>query len=78
MDILIYSIVFFPMAAALLSYLLGRKTKPGRDLFVRLAVGLEFVLTLLLFVSAARSEGILTVLPGVCGFGLRFTTDGFR
>ena len=31
MDILIYLMVFGPMAAAILSYLLGRKSKSGRD-----------------------------------------------
>ena len=78
MEFLIYCIVFFPMAAAFLSYLLGRKTKKGRDLFVQLAVGVEFGCTLLLFASASRAGDVLAVLPGVCGFGLRFTVDGFR
>ena len=76
MKFLICSIVFFPIAAAFLSYLLGRKTKTGRDLFVWSAVGIEFVLSLLLF--AARVEDVLVTVPGVCGFGLNFTVDGFR
>ena len=76
MNILIYAIVFFPIAAAFLSYLLGRKTKTGRDLFVWSAVGMEFVLSLLLF--AARGEEILVTVPGVCGLGLHFTVNGFR
>ena len=76
MKFLICSIVFFPIAAAFLSFLLGRKTKTGRDLFVWSAVGIEFVLSLLLF--AVRVEDILVTVPGVCGFGLNFTVDGFR
>ena len=76
MKILICSIVFFPIAAAFLSFLLGRKTKTGRDLFVWSAVGLEFILSLLLF--AARETDVLVTLPGICGFGLHFTVDGFR
>ena len=76
MNILICSMVFFPIAAAFLSYLLGRKTKTGRDLFVWSAVGIEFVLSLLLF--AARVPDVLVTVPGVCGFGLNFTVDGFR
>ena len=76
MNILICSIVFFPIAAAFLSFLLGRKTKTGRDLFVWSAVGIEFVLSLLLF--ATRVEDVLVTVPGVCGFGLNFTVDGFR
>ena len=76
MNLLIYAMVFFPIAAAFLSYLLGRKNKTGRDLFVWFAVGVEFVLSLLLFVSGA--EDVLVTVPGVCGFGLNFTVDGFR
>ncbi len=76
MNILICSIVFFPIAAAFLSYLLGRKTKTGRDLFVWSAVGMEFVLSLILFVT--RDAAVLVTVPGVCGFGLSFTVDGFR
>lgn len=76
MNILICSMVFFPIAAAFLSFLLGRKTKTGRDLFVWSAVGIEFILSLLLV--AARMEGVLVTVPGVCGFGLNFTVDGFR
>jgi len=75
MDILIYSMVFFPIAAAFLSFLLGRKTKTGRDYFVWAVVGIEFVLSLLLFLRGG--EGAVQV-PGVCGFGLNFTVDGFR
>ena len=78
MKTLIYSMVFFPMAAAFLSYLLGRKTKTGRDLLVWAVVGLEFVFSLLLFGFASRAEGALVTVPGVCGFGLQFTVDGFR
>lgn len=76
MNILICGMVFFPIAAAFLSYLLGRKTKTGRDLFVWSAVGLEFVLSLFLF--AFREADVLVTVPGVCGFGLNFTVDGFR
>ena len=76
MNLLIYAMVFFPIAAAFLSYLLGRKNKTGRDLFAWFAVGVEFVLSLLLLVSGAQD--VLVTVPGVCGFGLNFTVDGFR
>ena len=76
MKILICSIVFFPIAAAFLSYLLGRKTKTGRDLLVWSVVGMEFVLSLLLV--AFREADVLVTVPGVCGLGLHFTVDGFR
>ena len=76
MNILIYSLIFLPMAAAALSYLLGRKSKQGRDLFLRIALAAEFVLSLLLF--AVGTEDVLVSLPGVCGMGLHFTVNGFR
>lgn len=75
MDILIYGLVFLPIAAAFLSFLLGRKTKTGRDLLVWSVVGIEFVWSLLLF---RGTETVLVTVPGVCGFGLNFTVDGFR
>ena len=74
MNILIYGMVFLPLAAAFLSFLLGRKSKSGRDLFVWCTVGVEFILSLLLL---SAGETAVTV-PGVCGFGLNFTVDGFR
>ena len=76
MHTLIYLLIFMPMAAAVLSYLLGRRSKSGRDLFVRTVVAAEFVLSLLLLCSG--EEELLVSLPGVCGMGLNFTVDGFR
>lgn len=75
MNMLIFLLMFLPMAAAALSYLIGRKSKAGRDLFVRLVMGLEFVLALVL--AFTGGEGLVS-LPGVCGMGLHFTADGFR
>ena len=75
MNILIYLLVFMPMAAAALSYLVGLKSKPGRDGFVRGVVAAEFVLSLMLLLSGG--EGVASI-PGVCGMGLHFTVDGFR
>ena len=75
MDMLICLLVFLPMAAALLSYLLGRKSKTGRDLFLRLAVAAEFALSLMLLLTEGET---LVSLPGICGMGLHFTVSGFR
>ena len=76
MHTLIYLLVFLPMVAAVLSYLVGRRSKVGRDWFVRAAVVAEFVLSLLLLCSG--EEETLVSLPGVCGMGLHFTVNGFR
>ena len=78
MDLLIFAMVFLPIAAAFLSFLLGRKTKAGRDFFVWSVVGAEFVLSLVLFFRGAALENVLVTVPGVCGLGLHFTVDGFR
>ena len=75
MDMLIYLLVFLPMAAAALSYCIGKKSKPGRDLFVRAVMAAEFAFSLAL--AFTGGEGLVS-LPGVCGMGLHFTADGFR
>ena len=77
MHTVIYLLVFLPMAAAILSYLIGRRTKIGRDLFMRAVVVLEFALSLLL-VLGSTSEAVSVSLPGICGMGLNFTVNGFR
>ena len=76
MYLLINLLVFFPVAAAFLSYLIGRKTKSGRDLFVGAVVMVEFLLAAALFFL--HREDTVVTLPGVCGMGLNFTADGFR
>ena len=76
MEFLIYCLVFVPMAAAILSFLIGRRSKQTRDLFVRIALGVEFALSLLLFFCPG--ENALFSLNGICGMGLHFTLEGFR
>ena len=76
MYLLINLLVFFPVAAAFLSYLLGRKTKSGRDVFVGAVVIMEFLLAAVLLLP--HQEGAMAALPGICGMGLNFTADGFR
>ena len=76
MDHLMYLLVFLPMAAAIVSYLIGRKSKIGRDYFVRLVLLAEFALSLALLTGSG--EGVLVSLGGECGMGLHFTVDGFR
>ena len=78
MDILICGIVFFPIVAAFLSYLTGRRTKKGRDLLVWAVAAAEFFMTLVLAFRSGGAQGPMVTLPGVCGFGLNFTADGFR
>jgi len=76
--ILIYLMVFMPMAGAFVSYLIGRKNKKARDYFVVGLTILEFVFAALLVVADVGHEGALVYVPEICGMGLTFTVDGFR
>ncbi|MDO4620502.1 MAG: proton-conducting transporter membrane subunit [Lachnospiraceae bacterium] len=66
-------IVALPFAGGLLSYLIGRRSENGRDMFVCVLTALEMVLVCLL-PSTLPSFEIRNVLSS----GLSFTTDGFR
>ncbi len=76
--ILIYLMVFMPMAGALVSYLIGRRSKKARDYFVSAITILEFILAVTLVAMDAGNEGMLVCVPEICGRGLSFTIDGFR
>ena len=56
--------VFYPMAGALLTYLIGRKSKEGRNYFADFIVITEF---LLLLYGALRLQGSEGILEGICG-----------
>ena len=75
---LIYTMVFMPMAGAFVSYLIGRKTKAGRNVTVSLITVFEFICACLLMLNSGTNEGMVVNLPDVCGMGLSFTIDGFR
>ncbi len=77
-NVLIYLLVFLPMAGAIVSYLIGRKTKQGRDYAVIGIASAEFLLSVLLVCSQSGAGSAMTVIPEVCGRGLSFTVDGFR
>ena len=49
MRFLLYTAVFFPMTAAIVCYLAGRKSKRIRDYFADAVTGVEFGLFLFLF-----------------------------
>ncbi len=84
-NLLLYTAVFGPMAAGILSYLLGRFQKDLRSRFADLVTGLTFGLFLYLFwqmlTSGQNGSATLPVradIPEICGMGLHFTLDGFR
>lgn len=84
-NLLLYTAVFGPMAAGILSYLLGRFQKDLRSRFADLVTGLTFGLFLYLFwqmlTPGQNGSSMLPVqadIPEICGMGLHFTLDGFR
>ncbi len=70
-------IVFFPMLGAAASYLTGRKDKALRDRVVGIVSLAEFAFLVILLLGVGRQKGVMDI-PGVCGMGLHFATDGFR
>ena len=77
MHALTYALVFMPMAAAGVSFGIGRVNKKLRDIFVVLCALAEVAMCVMFAVIGGHGETLIT-LPGVCGFGLNFTTGGFR
>ena len=77
MNILMFLMVFGPMAAAVLSFVIGRSSKRCRDYVVWGTVAAEFALSLWLLALSGKTAGEAS-LPGICGLGLHFTADGFR
>ena len=75
-------LIFYPFAAGLVTYVSGIYNKESRNLFVEFIMISEFLLTLFLLVKygiGTYSQPFLeSQIPGICGFGLHFTLDGFR
>ena len=59
--ILVYLMVFMPMVGALVSYLIGRKSKVARDYFVSGLTILEFVCAVLLVAADAGHDCLFYV-----------------
>lgn len=76
----IISIIFLPMAAALAGYVLGRKSKDGRNIFADIITGVTFLLCGFLCIQMLHGapEGAVFTIPYICGMGMHFTLDGFR
>ena len=70
--------VFFPMAAAIGCYLLGRRDKRLRDLAVIASCAVTLLVCAALLVGVARGATYTLEIPGFCGKGLSFMLDGFR
>lgn len=70
--------VMLPFLGALISYVIGRKSKSCRDYFADGIVILEFAVFLVLFLSYGRIGEQQFIWHDFCGMGLQLTLDGFR
>lgn len=68
------ALVFLPLTAAPVSWLVGRRSERGRDAFVALTTLAELLLAAALF---GQEPGGVT-LDGVCGLGIGFQSGGLR
>lgn len=73
-------LVFGPMVAAVISYLIGLKSRKVRDVFVIVITGLIFAGMSYLSGNYLTGDGISYAIsiPKVCGLGINFVFDGFR
>ena len=71
-------LVFFPMIAAVISYLIGKGSKAKRDSFVIFACFAELAAVAAALVMVIRGQVFALTIPAFCGFGLHFELDGFR
>ena len=82
MNMVLAVLVFYPFLGGLLSYAAGGYKEDLRDYLADFIVVSEFALMLFLALQSRGSLDAQTMtelyVPGVCGFGLRFTLDGFR
>ena len=74
-NILLVTVIFFPMAAAVAAYAIGKKNEYSRDIFAIAAVALNFVLCIIL---AMRFQGAELRLAAHDGLALHLRADGFR
>lgn len=75
---MLLGLVIFPMVGALISYLIGKKSKTARNYFADSITIIEFVGILLLGIQTTSGAEITYQLDNFCGRGLSFQLDGFR
>jgi len=71
-------LVFFPMIAAVISYVTGRYNKTARDNFVIVSCLVTLIACAKALLGVVQGEVYTLTIPGFCGFALNFELDGFR
>jgi len=75
-NLILLFLVLFPMCGAIVSYLIGRKSKTGRDYFAAFVAIVEFLIFAYLFATFDGTKEF--VWNGFCYMGLKLQLDGFR
>lgn len=75
METVLPILVFFPMLAAAGSYIIGKKSKKARSVFVSCVCTVTFLIALFLFIS--KTDAVFSA-DGFLTGSLSFTLDGFR
>ncbi len=78
MNLLLPLAIFLPMAGAILSYLIGRRSKACRNAFCCALTAAEFALALVLLLLVAQGRTLTLRVEGFCALGLSLRADGFR
>ena len=71
-------LVFFPMIAAVMSYVIGRYNKKSRDAFVIVSCLVTMLVCAQALLGVAKGETYALTIPAFCGMALNFELDGFR
>ena len=71
-------LVFFPMIAAAVSYVIGRSNKRMRDNFVIVSCLITMIACVKALLGVANGEVYTLTIPAFCGMALNFELDGFR
>lgn len=77
-DNILLFLVLWPMAGALIGYIIGRKSRTARDYFADAVTVLEFALGIYLFLQVSGGKTYSFRAEGICGLGIYLMMDGFR
>lgn len=77
-DVILLFLALWPCVGALAGYLIGRRSKKGRDYFADFVVVSEFAVIAVLFVKVLNGAEYTFRISDICSRGLYLKMDGFR